>query len=260
MTELRAVWAYRRPLLAFVVACAVVTYLVSLVQSSTYEAKALVQIVPGFQSQGAPLTDDQEQSLANTYLQVARTNAVYDGAVPALRVSRRTVADATDAEVQPNVLILELSGRRGDAPDAARFANAYANAFSRYVERLQALSRRSRVTPLRTRIDLLSRQLQDLRPGDPARRTLQAEIDANIEQITQVSAASVDTARVLQHATPPTSASSPRPFRNAALALLAALIAGVAAVFAYAALAPRAADRRTGPVEDGAREPVEAAR
>jgi uncharacterized protein involved in exopolysaccharide biosynthesis len=260
MSELRAVWAYRWPLLAFVVACAVVTYVVSLAQSSTYEAKALVQIVPGSQTEGMPLTDDQERSLGNTYLQVVRTNAVFDGAVPALRVSRRTVADSTDAEVQPNVLILELVGRRGDAPDAARFANAYANAFARYVQRLQVLSRRSRLAPLRTTIDRLSRQLQDLRPEDPARRTLQAEIDANIQQFTQVSAAGVDTARVLQHATPPASASSPRPFRNAVLALLAAAIAGVAAILAYASLAPRAETRRSAPAEDGAREPVEAAR
>jgi capsular exopolysaccharide synthesis family protein len=57
--------------------------------------------------------------------------------------------------------------------------------------------------------------------------------------VTGARAASVDIAKVLQPATAPGSASSPKPTRNAVLAFLAALILGVAGLFAYTWIADR---------------------
>jgi succinoglycan biosynthesis transport protein ExoP len=235
----RALWAYRWWLLVFVVAAAAATYVVSKRASPNYEANALVQIVPGAQTQGNLLTTDQNQSIANAYLQTAKTTPVYAATAKRLGVSERTVAGDTDVQTEQNVLILQLFGDRGDAAGAARFANAYAAAFSTYVAKLQADDTEARVGPLRNEITSLTRQRDALAPTDPQRGILLKQINADIDAVTAARASSVDIAKVLQPATAPGSPSSPKPTRNAVLALLAALILGIAAASAYVWIADR---------------------
>jgi succinoglycan biosynthesis transport protein ExoP len=235
----RSVWAYRWWLLLFVVAAGVATYVISKKQSPSYEAHALVQIVPGSQTAGNLLTNDQSQSIANAYLQIAKTDRVYGAAAKTLHTSGQAVSDDTDAQVQPDVLILELFGNRGSSAEAARFANAYANAFSAYVARLQSDDTQARVGPLQAEITALTTQRAGLPVGDPQRSILDAQIKADIDQVTAARAASVDVAKVLQPATPPGSPASPKPTRNAILAVLAAVILGIAVAFAYAWIADR---------------------
>jgi capsular exopolysaccharide synthesis family protein len=235
----RALWAYRWWLLVFVVAATCATYLVSKGASPSYEASALVQIVPGAQTQGNLLTTDQSQSIANAYLQTAKTTPVYAATAKGLGVSERTVADDTDVQTEQNVLILQLYGDRGDAAGAARFANAYAAAFSSYVAKLQADDTEARVGPLRTEITTLTQQRGALAPTDPQRAILLKQINADIDAVTAARASSVDIAKVLQPATAPGSPSSPKPTRNAVLAFLSALILGIAAASAYVWIADR---------------------
>ncbi|MCW3063422.1 MAG: capsular exopolysaccharide biosynthesis protein, partial [Solirubrobacterales bacterium] len=235
----RAVWAYRWSLLVFVVAAAAATYLVSKSASPRYEAQALVQIVPGAQTQGNLLTNDQSQSIANAYLETAKTTLVYALAAKQLHVPESTVASDTDVQTQQNVLILQVFGDRGDAADAARFANAYAAAFSRYVANLQAGNTQARVAPLQSEIKALTQQRGALAATDPQRSIITAQLNADIQQVTAAKAASVDIARVLQPATAPGSPTSPKPTRNAVLALIAALILGIAVVVAYTWISDR---------------------
>jgi capsular exopolysaccharide synthesis family protein len=235
----RAVWAYRYWLVVFVVAAAAATYVVSKRAHKQYQASALVQIVPGAQTQGTLLTSDQSQSIANAYLQTAKTTSVYAAAARRLNVAASTVADDTDVQLEQNVLILQMYGNRGDPAAAARFANAYANAFSDYVAKVQANDTDARVRPLQTEIAALSAQRAKLALTDPQRAILTKQINADIDQMTAVRSASVDIAKVLQPATPPGSPVSPKPTRNAILALIAALILGVAVIVAYLWIADR---------------------
>lgn len=228
--HLRALWGYRWWLLLFVVATTVVTYGISHSRASSYEATAKVQISSGAQSGGNALTNDQVQGIVNTYLQVAQTSSVYDSAGKLVGVPGSEMSDAVTIEAEPNVSILDITAKRGSAAGAARFANVYATALSRYIATQQAQQLAQRLKPTYDDIASLQKQLKTAQSLSQ-RGFLQARINSDIGQIASINGESGDSARVIQAAAAPGAPSSPEPARDALLALLAALAIGVALAY-----------------------------
>jgi non-specific protein-tyrosine kinase len=242
--ELRAIWAYRWWLLVFVVAASAGAYVASKRQAPTYEAHALVQIVPGSTQHGQLLTADQIQSVANTYLEIVRTDPVYRRTAALLTtrssaVSSRDVSSHTDAQAQQNVTVLELFGKAHSAAAAARTANAYATGFAGYVAESQASQVAQAETPIKADIAAQEAALATLPANDPRRAGANAELQADLNQVATLGPGTADVARILESALPPDLPASPRPKLNALLALIAALVIGTAALYGYILLSDR---------------------
>lgn len=237
--HLRALWGYRWWLLLFVVCAAAATYLLSGSRAATYEATAKVQISSGAESSGtSPLTNDQLQGIINTYLQVAQTSAVYDVAAKALGVPSSTVEAAVTVEAEPNVSILDLTMKRENAAQAAHYADVYATTLSNYVRDLQEVQRAADLKPTYDDIAAIEKQLAGA-TSVTERTVLSARLTSDSNVLASKNSQSRDSARVIQPAVVPSSASSPKPARDALLALLAALAIGVAAAYVVASLSDR---------------------
>lgn len=242
--QLRAVWGYRRWLVLFALATALVVDLVSRAESPSYQASSIVRVVPAAQSGGQILTADQLQSVTSTYLQLMQNPGVYRLAAAAAREPGHDIADNLNVDSQENSAVFSLSGTAGSPARATRYANAYATAFKTQVDKLQQSSRTESKVQIQDQIDAVQSQLNGLAstPRDPRAPQLQAQLRSLNTQLSQAATAVGDSVQVLESALPPSDPVSPRPSRDAVLALFAALVVGAAAIYARVALVDRYAD------------------
>ncbi len=157
-----------------------------------------------------------------------------------------TIATSSEAESD----LIRVTARSPEPRTAAEVANAYAEAFVEYRRREAANAFEQAATKLQPKVDDLQEQIDALgaqiavlpaaeRVGGG--NTLQSRRDALVTQQVQVQqkindlqvAASLENggARVVTPAKVPTSPASPKPVRNAILAAVLGLVAGVAFAF-----------------------------
>jgi tyrosine-protein kinase len=200
----------------------------SLVLPKTYSAKATILLD---ESPEITASADAARQLA-TIQTLLTTRGVLAAAARRLPgESAETLAGKIQATVDPAANIIRMRASAANPRDAARIANAVANAFltrqrSFELRRLQAA--RSRL------VDAIAR----LR-GSPGSR---GEIALIRERLSELSVSEANAGSELQladAARPPVSADSPRPFRNAIFAFVAALFIGVLAALGRERVAPR---------------------
>ncbi len=200
----------------------------SLVLPKTYSAKATILLD---QSPEITASADAARQLA-TIQTLLTTRGVLAAAARRLPgESAETLTGKIQATVDPAANIIRIRASAANPRDAARIANAVANAFltrqrSFEIRRLQAA--RSRL------VDAIAR----LR-GSPGSR---GEIALIRERLSELSVSEANAGSELQladAARPPVSADSPRPFRNAIFAFVAALFIGVLAALGRERVAPR---------------------
>jgi polysaccharide biosynthesis transport protein len=207
-----------------------VAYFVSSEQAPTYRATATALLVPSQQASGQVLGQDQLTQLSSTYTKVAQTKAVIRLAERAQRGGRRrsTIEDALTVEsAEPG--LLEFAARARTRTAAARNANAYADAFRRYVDDLLQQQRQQSLLTIRTRVASLQRRLAGT--TGVQRAGTQAELESLQAKAADVAATPGDSVRIIEPATAPANPDEPQPLRNAIVAFLAALAVALAVLY-----------------------------
>jgi capsular exopolysaccharide synthesis family protein len=233
--QLRILWNYKWWLLAFAITAALVTYLISNSRDPVYSASALAQIVSSRQAAGEQLSEDELLSLTNVYVELAKTDSVSRIAHrdPSVRGQEDEFDASVSVEPQQRVGVLSFKAETGDPDRSADWANAYADAFVEYTDRLQADQRARSLDRIQVRIDEIQNELDQRGVGanDPSVAGLTAELEALQSSAAAETAAPGDTVRVIEQAVPDANPVSPKPVRDALLAFLGALI--IAAIAAY---------------------------
>jgi capsular exopolysaccharide synthesis family protein len=232
-SHFRLIWSSKRWLLLFAAVAALVVYLISSRSEDKYEGQALGQIVSTSQAAGEVLSEEQLLSISNIYQELAETGAVREIAHEDPDVEGRTAEFDDSVEVKPEerVGLLGFFATTGDPVVSADFANAYADAFSTYLDRLQIEQRTETLRPIQERIDEITEELAETAPGDPRAAGLQVELQALQDRSATETATPGDQMRVVEHAVPPSSPSSPKPKRDAFIAFIVALVLGASAIY-----------------------------
>lgn len=230
---LRLIWASKRWLALFAVIAAAVVYSISSSRTDLYESNALGQIVSGSQASGEILTEEQLLSLSNVYDELAQTRTVRGLAHEDPAVKYRVAEFNSSVEVEPEsrIGLLSFSATTEDPSESAVFANAYATAFASYLSGLQIDQLKESLGPIQERIDQINAELAETVPGDPNAAGLQVELQALQDQIATETSNPGDSMRIVERAVASSSPASPRPLRDAVLALLGALVLGASAVY-----------------------------
>ncbi|HEX6688169.1 MAG TPA: P-loop NTPase [Solirubrobacterales bacterium] len=231
--NLRLIWASKRWLALFAVVAAVVVYAISSSKSDEYESNALGQIVTTSQAAGEILNEEQLLSLSNLYEELAKTRSVIDVAHEDPAIKGREEAFDASIEVQPEARtgVMSFSAITGNPEESAEFANAYAEAFSRYLGGLSVTQQKTTLQPIQQRIDEVEAEINEGGNNGTSIAGLQVELQALQDQIAEQSANPGDTMRVIEHAVPQSTPVAPTPKRDAILALIGALVLGAVAIY-----------------------------
>jgi capsular exopolysaccharide synthesis family protein len=230
---LRLIWAGKAWIAIFAVTAAVVVYALSSFESNKYESEALGQIVSTSQAEGEILTEEQLLSLSNLYDALAKTRTVLKLAHEEPEVKDHADEFDSAVKVQPEarVGVLGFVANTGSPERSADFANAYANAFSRYLDAVQIEDRKQSLQSVQEQIDEINTELSTIPSGDPRGAGLEVEREALQERVATAAANPGDTMRVIEPAVPRGTPVSPKPARNALLALIGAIVLGAAAIY-----------------------------
>lgn len=229
----RLIWASKGWLALFAFAAALVVFAISSSEADQYESKALGQIVSTSQAEGEILTEEQLLSLSNLNEELAKTSTVLDLARedPAVKGHEAEFTASVSVHPEARVGVLGFVAETGDPELSAAFANAYANAFSKYLDEVQISQRKDSLQPLQERINEVNQELQETAAGDPDFAGLQVELQALQDQVAAESANAGDTMRVVEPAVAHDSPVSPTPARDALLALIGALVLGIGSIY-----------------------------
>jgi non-specific protein-tyrosine kinase len=224
-----------------VVAAAAAAYFLSDRQTPSYEAQSLAQIVSGQQAAGELLSQEELLNLTNIYGEVAQTNPVIDGARARARFqgSRSEFKDHLQVTPEQELGVLKLTADDEDPKVAANYANRYAEALQAVISRQQGGARDSVIVRARKRVAEINRELRDPGLEQSDEFTLRAELQTLQTRIADELLRPGDAIRIIQRATPPTSAASPKPVRDAIAAALAALLIGALLVYIRSRLTDR---------------------
>jgi capsular exopolysaccharide synthesis family protein len=241
--QLRTIWRYHWWLALFVVLTTVVVFAITGSQAKRYEATALVQLVSATEASGDVLPADVQQSLMNTYLQIAQTPGVYEiGAGNSdAEISPSDFASQVTIDPETGSPVFDATGS-GDTPaEAAAYANSYASALSTYVDRLQTDQRQVAIDRIQAQIDETSAEIGAASDTTRADQ-LSEQLRALETKLSETVAAPTDSMRTLGRAIEPDSPTAPKPRTAAALAFIVSLLLGCGAILAYSVIADRYRD------------------
>lgn len=150
--------------------------------------------------------------------------------------TEQSLEDSISAESDPQANIVNVAASNGDPEVAARMANAVATAFLDQRTEVEGELLEQAREQLERQVALLQRE-----PGNDS------QISAIQERISELSVGEGSIGsdlRLAQAAEPPSTPASPRPFRNAVLALFGALFIAVLVVLGRDQLTPRVSSSR----------------
>jgi len=225
-----------------VVAVTVAVFVISLLLPKTYQATSKLVLNPtpstvattDAQSTQRDLATDKAMLTYQPLLAAVAKNRANGETVDSLR-------SKVSASVDQDANVINITATDDTAAGAAMIANGVAVTFL-------ARERRDQQQQLRKARAVLEKQLADLQAS--LTTTNQAEVGSQIaavrQQLTDL-ALNADTASALElgeRAEPPSSASSPKPVRNAIFGLFASLFIAALVVLARAQLKPRVSGSR----------------
>jgi succinoglycan biosynthesis transport protein ExoP len=213
---------------AAVAACVAISLALSLSATKEYEAtsrilvgQATTDITALINSNAVPTLDPQRQQ--GTALELVTSTAVAERVVRALdlREDPGAVADRIVATAEADTDLVSITASDASPQRAADLANAFAEQY-----------RDGRTAADRQRLaqaeELLERQIAELPTTEVAQRR---QLELALQQVTALRVVSTGNAEVVDRARVPTSASSPRPSRDAILGILFGLALGIGGVF-----------------------------
>jgi len=223
--------ARRRMIAGMAIGAAALALIASLTQAKQYRAGADLwfaaptpaeALVPGGTD---PIDRPEREAATNLALAsldnvAARVKARFGG-----RATVRELRDAVSIEPQGESDVVTVSARSGSPTQAARVANAFA-------AEIVAVRREAARADVQGAIDAIAAAIAarttSVRRPDARTRVLQSRL-ATLELAKALEGGSI---RLVERATPPEHASSPRPGRNAALAAFVAVAVGLLLIIA----------------------------
>jgi Mrp family chromosome partitioning ATPase/capsular polysaccharide biosynthesis protein len=243
---LRVIWSYKRPIIIVAIAAAVLAYVASHSQTPKYEANAVVQVIPSEQVSGSALQPQQLLQLSDVYLEVSQTTPVLARGAKLAKVPTLDFTQHTSSATKGDLGLIDLTGTSTSPKAAAQFANAYAKAFVAQLNDQQTAQRQENLTAINTQINAVQSQIDDLSsrlvqtPAVKAKTAgLQAQVTALQSKQADLIGVASNRVTTIENADAPTAPFSPRPKRDAALALIAALLLGSGAALLWSLLAGR---------------------
>ena len=229
--NLRLIWSSKWWLLLFAVVAALVVFLISGTREDKYEGRALGQIVSTSQASGEILSEEQLLSISSIYKELADTSSVFEIAEedPKVKGNEKEFEDSIDVEPEEKVGLMLFSALTNEPTRSADFANAYANAFTTYLEELQVEQRTETLRPIQARIKEINEELATA--GGTEASGLQVELQALQDRSATETATPGDSMRVVERAVPPSDPATPKPKRDGLIAFIIALVLGGCAIF-----------------------------
>jgi Mrp family chromosome partitioning ATPase/capsular polysaccharide biosynthesis protein len=244
---LRIIWSYKRSIIIVAIAAAVLAYLASHSQTPKYTADAVVQVIPTEQVSGGALQPQQLLQLSDVYLEVSQTTPVLARGAKEMTppVSTFYFGKHTSSATKGDLGLIDLTGESTSQKQAAALANAYAKAFVGQLNDQTNGEKQGSLTEIQKAIDEAQAQVNSL-SGKIATPAITSQISGLKAQITALQGRLADVVggvnnrvSIIETAAVPTTPSSPRPKRDAALALIAALLLGSGAALLWSLLAGR---------------------
>jgi Mrp family chromosome partitioning ATPase/capsular polysaccharide biosynthesis protein len=243
---LRIIWSYKRPIVIVAIAAAVLAYVASHSQTPKYQADAVVQVIPSEQVSGGGLQPQQLLQLSDVYLEVSKTTPVLSRAAKLVAVPTQVFETHASAATKGDLGLIDLTGTSTDPKAAARYANAYARAFVDTLNDQTNADRQASLTALNKQISDAQSQINALAARIPQTAVIksqivgfQAQVNALQSKYSDLIGVSSNRVSTIENADVPTGPFSPRPKRDAALALIAALLLGSGAALLWSLLAGR---------------------
>jgi uncharacterized protein involved in exopolysaccharide biosynthesis len=214
--------------LACIILIPAAAYAVSLQPEDSYEASAVLQVkgasVDTFLLIGETPVNSPPQQAIDVAARLATTRPVAAraaAAMPPPTPSVGAVLDAVSARSDRDAGILTITARDHDARRSAQLANATAQA----VSDIRAAQARAQIDAA---IAELERQLRTLSSGERENR---ANLLRQVTRLRALRAAEPFNTEVIEQATTPASPVSPRPVRNALIALMLAALLAVTVLY-----------------------------
>jgi polysaccharide biosynthesis transport protein len=220
---LHLLWRRKWILILCVVLIPLATYVVSNRLSKTYEATTLVQLQTAAIDTPGPVTGElgaTPTDVAPSIAAVIPTSGVADEAARILHMPKGSLRGAATAKSDEDTGFIKITGSASTAERSAQIANAFAAA-------VRATREKQSINKVDQGIRSAESDLAALRPGDVVGRQ---EAQQRLARLRTLRGAQSQNLQVIEPASPPGSFASPKPKRNAVLALVAALLIGAGLV------------------------------
>lgn len=203
--------------------------------SILFRSQSLAQELPG---SSAPSFDPTTQAATNLELVSLERVATRTAHQLGHGFTPKEISNSVDVAAKGASTVIDVKATWRNPQTAARIATTFAQQFVHF----QADAERARIGAAQKRLQLtLDRESASAAPNQARINTIQA----NLDDLQVLKGVSSGEAQVIQRADVPTSPSSPRPLRNAAIGLFAGLLLGIALAIALEQL-----DRRVRSSEE----------
>jgi succinoglycan biosynthesis transport protein ExoP len=207
-----------------VVVCVVVAVAVALAQPSRYRATASLLFLPA-QAPSLNETALDPARVIATLSGLAGTQVVLANASAASHIPVKTLRSSVHSTASINGDLIDVAGTAPSGAKAAARANAIANALAR-VRQIEAQD------VVRSNIAQFQQQLNSLGKPKASTQTTRTTVQGQLLAAQSELASTKGDVNVVQPATVPTAAASPKPSLNAAIGFLVGLLAAVLVLLA----------------------------
>ncbi len=206
----------------------------------TYQATALLKVTSASLLQGNGPNEQDTKFLTDSYAAMAATRPVVIDAIArsGLDVSPEEAERRLSSSAQQAGFIT-ISASGPDGRTATALARGLALAINETVATQQQEQLDRQLAPVLTQIGETERKLAEVPAGDPRRTALEYQYQALVQNATEAQVRPVDRLTVITPARAEPAPVSPRPKRDAILALLAALVINAEAAVALSLLGGR---------------------
>ncbi len=242
------------------IAATALAYVASKSQTNKYQGDATVQVIPSEQVGGGALAPQQLLQLSDVYLELAKTTPVLARGAKLMKppISTYRFSKNVSAATKGDLGLIDLTGESTSPRQAAQLANAYANGFVTQINDQQTRQHQDALNAVQTQLNTAQAQITAL-SGQVAPsaatvakiNTLKSLTTALTQQIANLAGNTNDKISVIEAASVPTTPSSPRPKRDAALAFIAALLLGSGVALLWSLLAGRYSSAEEASVDLG---------
>jgi Mrp family chromosome partitioning ATPase len=211
----------------------------SLLASKSYSSEAQIIVDTQTSAITSPDASAEQRQLA-TIQTLIESPAVLDPAAKRTGRTRKELASAIESTVDENANLINITGTDPTAVGSARITNAVARTFIAQ----EATIERARLRRAQDSLNQEIQQLQAQSNGDVATQNQIRALQARAAELRVSEASAGSTLQLARAAEVPDAPASPRPFRNAVLALFVSVFIGILAALARDQLWPRVGDQR----------------
>lgn len=244
--QLRAVWALRWWIVGFAVVVGAFAFVLSGQRPDVYEARATAEAQSARSQAGEFVSDDELLGLTNLFGEIAdtdevgdRARAAYQAAVEEAGSELTGSATSVDVTARASIQLLDFKASAPQPADAAALANAYATALRDVIAEDAEEAKRDQTDDIEFQIGVLIGQLETASDDSAEELALTSQIESLTTQLAEIRGRPSNRLLIIQAATPPSGPASPKPFRDGALAFIAAGLLAVLAAYARASLSDR---------------------